>query len=191
MKLLLETLKAVDGIILHVNYHQKRLETSLQQLGFSTTHNLAKVLNPPSTGVYRCRVVYDAWSINIQYLPYRKRPLHSLHIVKSDTLEYPLKYADRSLLDALFQQRGSCDDVAIIKNGYLTDTTIANIALYDAGVWYTPRQPLLYGTTRQRLLDNGKLIERDIALEAIRDYTKCAVFNAMIGFVELEDGIIF
>ena len=191
MSLLLETLKAVEGTLLHVNYHQRRLESSLQQLGLSIRHDLATAVKPPQHGVYRCRVVYDEKSMHIEYLPYRKRILKSLKIVEADTLEYPLKYADRSALNTLFQQRASCDDVAIIKNGYLTDTTIANIALYDGIRWYTPKQPLLHGTTRQRLLENNHLVERNIPLQAIRDYEKYAILNAMLGFVELEHGIIF
>ncbi len=191
MSLLLETLKAVDGTVLHVNYHQRRLEYSLTQLGVLTTHCLEASLKPPPHGVYRCRVVYSATDMTIEYLPYRQRTLKSLKIVEADTLEYALKYADRTALNQLFEQRECCDDVAIIKNGYLTDTTLANIALFDGKRWYTPKQPLLYGTTRQRLLDHHKLIERDIPVHTIRDYEKYAVFNAMIGFVELENGIIF
>ncbi len=191
MSLLLETLKAVEGTLLHVNYHQRRLESSLQQLGLSIRHDLETAVKPPQHGVYRCRVVYDEKSMHIEYLPYHKRILKSLKIVEADTLEYPLKYADRSALNTLFQQRASCDDIAIIKNGYLTDTTIANIALYDGIRWYTPKQPLLYGTTRQRLLERQFLIEKDIAVTSIQHYKKYAVFNAMIGFVELEHGIIF
>ncbi len=191
MSLLLETLKAVEGTVLHVNYHQARLEYSLKQLGLHADYDLKNLLKPPSKGVYRCRVIYDADHIALTYLPYKHRRITTLKIVEADTLEYALKYADRTALNTLFQQRGSCDDVAIVKNGYLADSTIANIALYDGNTWYTPKQPLLFGTTRQRLLDTGKIKEKQIPCDTLQNYQKSAVFNAMMGFVELENGIIF
>ncbi len=191
MSLLLETLKAVEGTVLHVNYHQARLEYALSYLGLTAHYDLSALLNPPSWGIYRCRVLYDAKNIDITYLPYHKQHVSSLQLIETDTINYNLKYADRSALDALFQQRGRCDDVAIVTNGNLTDTTRANIALFDGMRWYTPKEPLLLGTTRQRLLDLGTIIEKTIPLHTIKNYKKTAIFNAMLGFVELEDGIIF
>ncbi|RUM65637.1 MAG: hypothetical protein DSZ03_02440 [Sulfurimonas sp.] len=191
MSLLLETIHAAEGKILHVNYHQARLEYSLKQLGLRVRHNLLTLLHPPVKGVYRCRVVYDEQTCTVEYLPYVPKKIKTLKVIEAPILNYGLKYADRSALDALFQLRGHCDDIAIIQNGFLSDTTIANIALFDGKQWCTPTSPLLHGTTRQRLLDTKKIIEKPIPLSSIERYQKSAVFNAMMGFVELEDGIIF
>ncbi len=187
---LLETVKTVDGDILHVNYHQERLDRSMATLNYQSEYNLASLIQAPKKGTYRCRIIYDNDNIRIEYLPYQAKSIRSLKVVTDNSVEYALKYTNRDQLNALFKLRGSCDDIAIIKNGYLTDTTIANIALFDTKQWYTPKRPLLHGTTRQRLLDNGTIIEKEITLASIPSYEKCAVFNAMMGFVELEDGII-
>jgi 4-amino-4-deoxychorismate lyase len=188
---LLETIKALDGKILHVNYHQERLNRSMETLGYDSCYELKTLLQAPKRGVYRCRVVYDNTDINIQYLPYTTKKMRSLKVVHDDTIEYALKYEKRDTLNRLFKQKGACDDVLIIKNGYITDTTIANIALFDGKNWLTPKKPLLKGTTRQRLLENGILIEKDIRLVDLKSFQQYAIFNALMGFVELEDGIIF
>ena len=51
----------------------------------------------------------------------------------------------------------------IVKDGYLTDTSIANIALYDGYTWFTPAHPLLRGTKRAELLNKQLIVEKDIA----------------------------
>lgn len=187
---LLETIKAFDGRVFHLDYHQQRLERSIRSLGFTPGINLETLLNPPQNGLIRCRVIYDENGAEVSYHPYVPRIFNTLQAVAADTLDYPLKYADRRELDSLFEQRGDSQDIVIIKKGVVTDTTIANIAFYDGEQWFTPARPLLQGTTRQRLLDEGKIKEREIGLRHIERYERIAVMNAMLGFVEVKNGII-
>lgn len=72
----------------------------------------------------------------------------------------------------------------------MSDTSIANIAFFDGVKWITPNTPLLQGTTRTRLLDEGKIYEAEISLELIPQFKKIALMNAMVGFIELENGIL-
>ncbi|MDQ1268165.1 MAG: 4-amino-4-deoxychorismate lyase, partial [Campylobacterota bacterium] len=82
----------------------------------------------------------------------------------------------------LYAQRGECDDVLIVKNSLISDTTIANIAFFDSRRWVTPRAPLLKGTTRERLLRDGKIFEADIAINDLEKFSHVALMNAMIDF---------
>lgn len=178
----LETIKAIDGVIYHLTYHQTRLERVLSSQGSLHFHSLMQELIPPTDGIYRCRVVYDSESIDINYFKYEKREIKSLKIVFSDTIDYSYKYEDRSELEKLFAQRESCDDILIVKNSLVTDTTIANIAFFDGTLWVTPKEPLLKGTTRARLLDEGKIVEREIKISDIESFSQVALMNAMIDF---------
>lgn len=175
----LETIKAVDGELYHLDYHQERLNRAL---GSAEGYNLQNFLNPPNSGLYRCRVIYDDVSLSVEYLPYMKREIKSLKLLVDDTICYDKKYEDRVDINNLYKQRDACDDILIIKNGLLRDTSIANIALYDGQVWQTPASPLLYGTTRARLLDAKKIQEKEIRVEDIYEYKKVALMNAMIDF---------
>lgn len=166
------------------------MDNSLKQLGYSSHYDLSSLISSPDSRLYRCRIIYDAVSISIEYIPYQKRKIRKLQPVQADELYYALKYADRSALDALLLQKGDADDILIIKNSLVTDTSIANIAFFDGRRWLTPRHPLLKGTTRARLLDEQKIFEREIHLDDLDKYSHFALLNAMIGFDEIKNGII-
>lgn len=187
---LLETIKSVDGEPLHLNYHQARYERSLKSLGHHIRYDLADLLRPPSDGVYRCRVLYHEEIIKIEYFPYQFTPINSLKLVYCNAINYPLKYENRDELNKLFELRDNSDDIIIVKNSNLTDTSKANIALYDGSNWITPSAPLLYGTTRARLLNENKIIERALHVNDINNFYKVAVLNAMVDFCLVKDGII-
>lgn len=152
--------------------------------------DLQALITPPRIGVYRCRFIYDADSYRIEFHPYIPRKIASLRLVYEDTIHYPLKYIHRDGLNILFDKRQECDDVLIVKEGILKDTTIANIALHIEGQWLTPQAPLLYGTARARLIDEGLLIPAVLTPDDIPNARKIAIMNAMVGFVEIENGII-
>ncbi len=188
--LLLETIKIEEGEVSNLSYHQVRCDESRKALFFSTDRlDLSTLIQPPKKGLYRCRILYDEKIHSIEYIPYIPKEIQTLVIVSSD-IEYNYKYANREALNSLLQAHTDADDILIEKHGYLTDTSIANIAFYDGGQWYTPEEPLLKGTIRAQLLDKGFLHTRKIKKEDIKNYTQVALMNAMIGFKILNNIII-
>ena len=187
MSSFLETIKAVDGEIFNISYHQARYESVLKEFGVKKYQNLMESLSPPDDGLYRCRLVYNEKKIDVSYHKYKKRDIKSLKLVYDDDIEYCFKSTNREAIDLLYEKRASCDDVIIVKNSFITDTSIANIALYKEGVWHTPRNPLLQGTTRTRLLKMNKLVESDIHVDEIYEYSKVALLNAMIDFDIIQE----
>jgi len=142
---------------------------------------LSSYIQPPQNGRYRCRILYDTKIQSIEYIPYKSKPIQRVKIITS-TLNYDYKYANRDLLNALLPSDNTIDDILIEKNGYLTDTTIANIALYTGKEWVTPQKPLLEGTMRQKLLDSHFLTTANIRKEELQNFSHIALMNAMIGF---------
>ena len=104
---------------------------------------------------------------------------------------YNYKYAKRTTFDTLLNNHPDADEILIEKEGFLTDTSIANIAFYDGTHWFTPKNPLLEGTTRARLLDEKFLHTREIRRSDIPHYTHVALMNAMIGFKILNNVEIY
>lgn len=188
--MLLETIRCESGEAHHLPYHQQRMKRSLQTLGYRTYYDLNALISPPDNALYRCRFLYDQNGYEIEYHPYTPKKISSLRLIHADDLEYPLKFADRDALTALHENRGECDDVLIVKNGLITDTTIANIALYLDGKWLTPATPILEGTTRARLIEQGLLMRAYLTSSDCTKATKVAIMNAMVGFVEVDNGII-
>ncbi len=168
--------------MLHLEYHQKRYESVLKSFGINKFQNLGEHIRPPLSGVYKCRLLYNEKILNISYTLYEKRDIKSLKLIYSQCIEYSQKSASREKLDALFALKENSDDIVIVKNNLISDTSIANIALYKDGIWFTPEKPLLNGTTRQRLLDEGKLQTKNIAVDDLKSYTKVALLNSMIDF---------
>jgi len=126
--------------------------------------------------------MYDIKEIKIEYLPYTKREVKTLKLVVNDTIEYSKKYANRDEINQLVNQKENCDDILIVQNGLVLDTSIANIAFFDGREWFTPKTPLLKGTCRARLLDEDKIIEKDISVQEIKSFKTIALMNAMIDF---------
>lgn len=131
----------------------------------------------------RVRVTYSKNIEKIEYFDLQKREFNKFKLIESD-IEYSYKYADRTKLNAL--KDGRYDEIIIVKNGLVTDTTISNLAFFDGGKWYTPKTPLLKGTKREELLQKGFLLLKDIRPEEIKKYHKFAMLNAIIGFMEID-----
>ncbi|MFT7880094.1 MAG: aminotransferase class IV family protein [Sulfurimonas sp.] len=180
--LLLETIKCENGLFHHLEYHQQRVDKSRRELfGLTDTLDLASMLKAPDDKCYRCRVLYAHKVESIEYIPYKPKEIRTLKVVAAD-FTYDYKFADRSALDRLLKEYPEADDVIIEKEGLITDTTIANIALFDGEQWVTPKKPLLEGTMRAYLLDQGFLQEKDIPSDSLKKYEKVALMNAMLGF---------
>ena len=186
---LVESLKLKDGAIQNMNYHQSRLNSSMDEL-FSTTGkiDLRQVISIPEnckSGIFKVRVVYGQTIDKIEIKPYHYRSIQSLKVVTHDSIEYHLKYTDRKILQDLYAQRANCDDIIIVKNGFVTDSFAANLLFFDGRRWFTPSTPLLKGTKRQLLLDQRIIFEKEIRKEDIKNFQQIGLINAMIDFEEM------
>ena len=149
--------------------------------------NLADYIQPGEyTERTKCRIEYQDEVEKVEYQPYTIRPVKSLRMVTSDGLDYTYKSSNRQKLDELFKQKGEADDILIIRDGFLTDTSIANIALWNGEQWETPEKPLLEGTMRASLLGKGLIVPAEIRPQDLSRYSLIRLFNAMIGFGEIE-----
>jgi len=73
------------------------------------------------------------------------------------------------------------------RNGWILDTSIANIAFRKKDRWYTPANPLLAGTTLKRLIQEEVLIPRTIHQSDINQFEAFKIFNAMNAWNETEE----
>lgn len=186
---LVESLKLKDGIIQNLEYHQDRLNRSMDELfpAVQKIDLLEAVVIPEKwkSGIFKIRVLYLDRVEKVEIEAYRYRSIQSLKVVYHESVDYHLKYTDRQILERLFAQRGDCDDIIIVKNGLVTDSFAANLLFFDGRKWFTPSTPLLKGTKRQLLLDQGIIVEKEIREEDIRNYQKVGLINAMIDFEEM------
>lgn len=152
--------------------------------------NLPLKLKPlPQKGVYKCRVSYSREIEKVEFEAYTPKEINSFKLVESD-IDYSLKYADRSELLNLYRQRGAADEIIIVKNGLITDTSYSNLIFFNGNKWLTPKSPLLFGIQRERLLREGKIQEADITAADLVNFESVMVVNAMLWF-DLERTVTF
>jgi 4-amino-4-deoxychorismate lyase len=131
-------------------------------------------------GVYKCRVVYDEKIVEVTFQPYIPKKVEALRLVIDDRADYSYKFENRAKLELLLTQKGEADDVLIVRNNCITDTSYSNVALFDGLHWYTPDTYLLNGTCRQRLLAEGILRETRMTLHDLVRYEEIRPINAML-----------
>lgn len=183
---LLESIRLQNGNFHRLNYHQQRMDRSVKELsGGRNTISLfesLKQFNPPKAGLFKCRVVYTDKIESVEFIPYEIKPVNSLRVVYDQQINYSHKYQDRNNINALFAQRQYCDDVLIVRDGFVTDSSYSNIILYDGVNWITPSTPLLKGTMRQFLLDTAEIKSAPVTVQEIPSFKKFRLINSMLAF---------
>jgi 4-amino-4-deoxychorismate lyase len=171
MCLLIETIKINDGLAENIFWHNKRFDQTRQELfGIGVPTDLEKIINVPQQffkGEVKCRIGYGEGINFIEFERYIFRPVHSLRIVYDDALKYDHKYRDRSRINKLFDQKEDKDDILIVRNGFVCDSSYCNLVFSDGKNFFTPATPLLKGTKRAKYLFEGKIKERIIRVEDI------------------------
>lgn len=190
---LFETIAIIDGKVQNLSYHQARYERGmayLQQLKpklLLETMSLADLIQVPESlqqGVVRCRIDYDYCLFDVVFSPYQAKQIQRFKMIEVDDIEYTHKFSDRTIFEQLQQEKGLADEIIIVKNGLITDCTIGNLLFLKHQQWFTPKQPLLAGTQRAKLLDDGFIQLEDIGIQELFSYEKIMMVNALNPFDE-------
>lgn len=185
-----ETIRIEGGKAMNLPLHEARMNATRAHFApHAAPISLQQWLDdaPLSEERVKARVVYDADGVcETTFQTYKQREIQWLRMVEDNDISYTFKSTDRHELDHLLALRDGCDEVLIVKNGLITDTSFTNVAFFDGHKWFTPAQPLLNGTMRQCLLQRGELTETQITPASLASFQRIMLFNAMIGAHELE-----
>ena len=186
MSRLIESIKLSGGQFHNLEYHQLRMEQSTKALYGGEGHfKLEEFLRQqkfPKEELFKCRLLYDEKSREIEFSRYQIKSIQHLRIVEDDRVRYEFKFEDRTSIQRLFNLRNGCDDILIVKNGYVTDSSYANIVFRRGHKWFTPKSALLNGTMRAKLLSDRIIEEREIQLSEIHSFESFKLINAMLEF---------
>lgn len=187
-----ETIRLEGGRFHLLALHQARMEATVREVyGEEAAGRIGQIAEKlsdiaPGSGCFKCRVVYDSEIRRVEVLPYSPRDVRSLRVVVAPgELDYHLKSCDRSELAALSAMKGNCDEVIIVRDGLITDTSYTNLVFIGEDGMYTPRRPLLRGVMRESLLEAGRIREADLRLDDIRPGNRLgiravALINALL-----------
>ena len=185
---LVETVKLKDGVFENVDLHNERLNKSRKaHFNVNEAIDLNELLNSyqyEKGGMFKTRVVYNQDIVKVEFVPYVLKQVNSLKLVFGE-IDYSYKYEDRTGINKLFELRDNCDDILVVKDGKLTDTSAANIAFFDKDRWYTPLHPLLKGCEREKLIRSKRIFEEDIKVSDLEKFDRAAVFSTMVDFGEV------
>lgn len=188
MKIFSEAIKLQDGLLHNLSYHQKRVDQTTQKF-YRTTVDLSilddHIDDNKRVGLYKCRVVYSDKILDVEITPYFLKEIKTVAVISNDNIDYAYKYADRGDLNRMVKD-SNCDDIIIIKDGLVTDSSYSNLVLESSIGLFTPTSFLLSGTKRESLIDKGIITETRISLADIQRYDTVYFINAMI---DLEDNI--
>jgi 4-amino-4-deoxychorismate lyase len=180
---LVETIKVLDGDVLNLSYHQQRLDYSFAEYyKISPFFQLSDVVIVPeefSKGLVKLRFLYHKNDYKCEFFSYEPRKVETIKLIESNDINYPYKLTDRSQIDLLLKKGGSSDDILIVKNNYITDSSIANIVFHNNDGWFTPSTPLLKGTCRARLLHEGQIQEVSMQISDLDKFDSFCLINAM------------
>ncbi len=181
---LVETIKILDGEIFNLKYHQKRLDDSFEKLyKIKSTFILQDIIKIPhkfTKGLIKLRFLYSNKKYKLDFINYKARNIKTLKVVTDNEINYPIKFTNRSQINKLFEQKNDCDDILIVKNNIIIDTSSANIIFFDGNNWITPATPLLKGTCRERLLETGKINEKKIEINDLINFQSFCLINALV-----------
>lgn len=188
---LFETICVKNGMVQNIEWHQMRYINSYQvYYGKLPTNTIMDGIVLPDftrSGTYKMRISYNESSKIVDFEKYTRKNIKTLKIVMDNTIEYGLKYTDRLYLDLLKRKKEGCDDILIVKNGMVTDSSICNIVFFDGHEWMTPESPLLKGTSRERLIRSGRIKQHHIKVSEISNYQSFKLINAMKDFDDIKE----
>lgn len=190
MSLLFETICVREGVLQNLDFHNERFNRSRKELFGATRHidlgSFVCVAPAYRQGIYKCKLIFDKKIQDIIIEPYSPKTLERLYCVQATDLDYSYKYLDRSALDNLKKdlKNSEKEDIIIVKNGEISDSSYANLLFWDGSRWLTPEKPLLAGTKRAKLLSENRIFAKKIQLTDLPNFSKLMLINAMLDFDE-------
>jgi len=188
MSRFIESIKVEDQKIFLTELHQKRMNDTFSNFGKECKIDIKSLflnLEHDEDGLYKFRIEYDLDNnFKTQILPYAISEHDDFELIVDNDIDYSFKSADRTQFQKLKNESGA-DEVIIVKENQITDTTYSNLLFLKDKTWFTPKTYLLNGVMRQSLLTSKKIKETEITLDNIKEYSHFQLINALNDFDEM------
>lgn len=188
MSQFIESIKVEDRKIFLLDLHQKRINETFAHFGKEGSLDLGKIfqeMQHDEDGLYKLKITYDLeGKFSKMLIPYAISEISEIQLVENNSYDYSFKFADRKELEKMLQ-KSRTDEIMIVKNNHITDTSYANILFKKGKDWFTPSTYLLNGVQRQHLLKTKKIKEAEITLQNLKEYSHFQIINAMNDFDDM------
>ncbi len=190
---ILETIRIVDGTWRYGKEHLARMERSARALGFAYQQPSLAPL-PQSDTLLRLLLARDG-TLTTETHPYDELKSTRIEIATARTTSFdPMlrhKTTYRPWYTATLQkikQGLLFDEIYVNEHGMLTEGARSNLFVQINGVLYTPPLAcgLLNGILRQKMLDEGTCVERNLFLDDLQSAEHIFCGNSVRGLVEVQ-----
>lgn len=181
----IESIRIEDGKIDLIDYHNERFNNT-RKLFFCVDDewdlkHFVRIPQEFKKGLVKCRIVYDIEIRDIQFLHYEPKSIRSLKLVNA-SIRYAYKAIDRLEIEQLKASVSPADEVLIVNDGKISDTSFSNIIFQKSGLWFTSDTPLLAGVRREYLLSQGLIEEVSILPNDLKKFDSFMLINALLDF---------
>ena len=173
-----------DRVAENLYFHQARVNKTLNT--FDASHNsielttIVQELALPTLGLFKLRISYDLnGNYEAKCNPYQYKQINDFALVDIKGHRYDYKYANRDWINEALAQYGK-DEIIMHDDGLIKDCSYTNIVFFDGANWYTPESPLLEGTQRAKLIQEGIIITKALHVDELPNFQKFKCINAMI-----------
>lgn len=184
-----ETICLIDGKPRLLRYHNRRLNHTRKMIFGSTDFiDLADYIPQKShSGKQKLRVLYNERILSVKATDYQIDEIEKISAVTIDSsFSYTYKSSNRAYFAQLLDEHNA-QDLVLIQNNLITDTTYCNLIFFDGHRWLTPSQPLLEGCMRQNLIENHGILPVIIRTEDLDKLVSFKRINAMRSFDEAQE----
>lgn len=179
-----ESICVKDGVLYNLSNHQLRVNKSLR--AFNTPENtisLSAIVNGlsiPSSGWYKLRISYALSGAHLaEFVPYQFKTIATFSLVDIHGQHYNFKWNNRDWINEALKHSGK-DEIIMHDQGLIKDSSYANIVFNDGINWVTPEAPLLEGTQRAKLIQDGMIKTGCIHIESLPQFQSFKLINAML-----------
>ncbi|MBW8361850.1 MAG: aminotransferase class IV [Kaistella sp.] len=188
MSQFIESIKVEDREIFLSDFHQKRINETFVHFGKEGSIDLEKIFNDlelDEDGLYKLKITYGLnKTFRTQLIPYAIPEIDDFQLVENNSFDYSFKFEDRKEFDRM-KAKAKAEEIIIVKNNHITDTSYSNILFLKKKDWFTPSTFLLNGVQRQHLLKTKKIKEAEITLQNLSEYSHFQLINAMNDFDDM------
>lgn len=186
---LFETIRLEANMVLNTTWHYERMARSAG-LVFNKEIKYFDSLDTELSALryekrHRCKLYYNQQDYKLEISEYKPKEASRICLISENEVTYSLKYTDRKCIEKHTEKLNEGDIPVFVKDKYLTDSSYANIALWNGHEWHTPDTPLLQGTKRGFLLEKKMIKTATITLHDLGKYQKLMLINAMLDWEEI------
>lgn len=162
--------------------HVKRMKNSAEKLDFQWNKEIETLqIDSP----VRVLLSKDG-SFEVQKKEFSRITSNKIKIARTVNSNNPFLYHKTTIRESM--PEGFFDIIAVNEKGEITEGIFTNIAIEKAGKLYTPPVScgLLGGTYREKLIEEGKMFEKILYPEDLKNAGKIYCFNSIRKLVEVE-----